>query len=94
MKKVFISSVIHDFDNERKVAESAVKSLGLIPIMSEQFDAQPLSPRQTCLDGIQKSDLFVAILGNRYGTKQVLGNLNAKRNLMKPDRLDYQFLYS
>lgn len=67
MKKVFISSVIQNFNNERQAVESAIKSLRLIPIMSEQFDAQPLSPRQACLEGVRKSDLFVAIIGTRYG---------------------------
>ncbi len=67
MKKVFISSVIQGFTDERQAAESAVKSLGLIPIMAEQFGAQPLSPRQACLQGVKKSDLFLAILGSRYG---------------------------
>jgi len=67
MKKVFISSVIHEFTDERQAAESAVKSLGLLPIMAEKFGAQPLSPRHACLQGVKKSDLFLAILGNRYG---------------------------
>ena len=67
MKKVFISSIIHGFTDERQAAESAVKSLGLFPIMAEQFGAQPLSPRHACLQGVRKCDLFLAILGNRYG---------------------------
>lgn len=67
MKRVFISSVIQGFKEERQVAESAVKSLGLIPIMSEHFGAQPLTPRYACLQGVKKSELFLSILGNRYG---------------------------
>lgn len=67
MEKVFISSVIHGFTDERQAAESAVKSLGLLPIMAEQFGAQPLSPRHACLQGVRKSDLFLSILGDRYG---------------------------
>jgi len=35
--------------------------------MAEQFGAQPLSPRHACLQGVKKSDIFLAILGNRYG---------------------------
>jgi hypothetical protein len=73
MKKVFISSVIQNFNNERQAAESAIKSLGLIPIMSEQFDAQPLSPRQACLEGVRKSDFFVAILGKCFGFETTSG---------------------
>ena len=69
MKKVFISSVIQGFTDERQTAESAVKSLGLLPIMAEQFGAQPLSPRHACLQGVRKSDLFLSILGNRYGNE-------------------------
>jgi len=67
MKKVFISSIIQGFKNERQAAESAIKSLRLLPIMAEQFGAQPLSPRHAYLQGVKKSDIFLAILGNRYG---------------------------
>ena len=67
MKKVFISSIIQGFKNERQAAESAIKSLSLLPIMAEQFGAQPLSPRHACLQGVKKSDIFLAILGKRYG---------------------------
>ena len=67
MKKAFISSVMQGFTDERQAAESAVKSLGLLPIMAEQFGAQPLSPRHACLQGVKKSDLFLTILGGRYG---------------------------
>jgi hypothetical protein len=74
MNKVFISSVIQDFTDEREAAESAVKSLGLLPIMAEQFSAQPLSPRRACLQGVKKSDLFLAIIGNRYGNETDSGN--------------------
>lgn len=69
MQRIFVSSVIEGFEEERQAAESAVKSLGLIPIMAEQFGAQPLSPRQACLQGVKKSDLFLTILGNRYGNE-------------------------
>jgi len=67
MKKIFISSVMHEFKNERQAAKSAIKSLGLIPIMAEQFGAKPLSPRQACLEGVRKSDICVCIIGSRYG---------------------------
>jgi len=67
MKKVFISSVVQGFGDERRAAESAVRSLGLIPTMAEQFGAQPSSPRHTCLEEVRKSDLFLAVLGSRYG---------------------------
>ena len=69
MKKVFISSVIQGFGEERRAAESAVKSLGLLPIMAEQFGAQPSTPRHACVEEVRRSDLFLAILGNRYGTE-------------------------
>ncbi len=67
MKRVFVSSVIQGFGDERGTAESAVKSLGLLPVMAEDFGAQPFSPRLACLQGVKNSDLFLAILGSRYG---------------------------
>ncbi|MBS3764365.1 MAG: DUF4062 domain-containing protein, partial [Planctomycetes bacterium] len=34
---------------------------------AEDFTAQPNSPRTACLEGVRKSDIYLGILGKRYG---------------------------
>jgi hypothetical protein len=65
--KVFISSLISDFEPERQAARRAVETLRFQPIMAEDFGAQPTSPQVACLRGVRDSDLVVLILGKRYG---------------------------
>lgn len=65
--KVFISSVIDGFEEVRAVAKSAVESLSMQPVMAEDFTAKPISPKEACLDGVRGSDIYVGILGSRYG---------------------------
>ncbi|HEX6507745.1 MAG TPA: DUF4062 domain-containing protein [Chloroflexota bacterium] len=66
--KVFISSVISGFEDERQAARSAVESLRLVPIMAEKdFGAKPYASQQACLEGVRQSDVNVGIFGKRYG---------------------------
>ena len=70
MVKVFISSVIRDFEQFRGAARDAVIKAGMQPVMAEDpvlFPAQSLSPQTVCLRGIDESNVFVLILGHRYG---------------------------
>lgn len=51
MVKVFISSVIRDFDQFRGAAHDGVIKAGMEPIMAddaERFPAQSLSPQTVC----------------------------------------------
>lgn len=77
MVKVFISSVIRDFEQFRGAARDAVIKAGMQPVMAEDpvlFPAQSLSPQTVCLQGIDESNVFILILGHRYGdlTESVL----------------------
>ncbi len=66
-RRVFISSVIRDFEGERTAARKAVESLRLTPVMAEDFGAQPHSPQVACLEGVRTSDVYVGVFGARYG---------------------------
>ena len=68
MKKVFISSVIEGFSDERDAVKSAIESLDMLPVMAENFAAKPYSPQLACLEGINQSDIYVGILGPKYGS--------------------------
>ncbi len=66
--KIFISSTIFDLPNERKAAYRATKKAGGFPIMSEYtMEAQSTDSLMACLSKVQESDIYVLILGGRYG---------------------------
>ncbi len=71
--KIFISSLIGGMELFRAAARSAVESLGLEPVMAEDFGARPHSPQIACLDGLRQSVATVLILGANYGALQSSG---------------------
>jgi hypothetical protein len=75
--KVFISSLIAEFEDIRAAAASAIRSLGHEPVTAENFDAGLVSPRVACLQGVREADLIVLILGEAYGAVQATSGLSA-----------------
>ena len=71
--KVFVSSLISGMENERAAAKRSILSLGLEPVMAEDFGATASSPQIACLNGLRGSDVVVLILGPRYGGVQASG---------------------
>jgi len=65
--KVFVSSVIKGFETYRAAAREAISLVGSEPIMAEDFPAQSRSSEDACLDGVGRSELYLLILGPRYG---------------------------
>jgi len=66
--KIFISSTIADLPNERTAALKAVEQAGGFPIMSEiTMEAQNKDSVSACMDQVIESDIYVLILGGRYG---------------------------
>lgn len=57
-----------DLPNERKAALKAVEKAGGFPVMSEfTIEAQSTDSLTACLEKVKESDLYVLILGGRYG---------------------------
>lgn len=66
--KIFISSTIVDLPNERKAALKAVEKAGGFPVMSEYtMEAQSTDSLTACLSKVMESDIYILILGGRYG---------------------------
>jgi hypothetical protein len=65
--KVFISSVIREFEPFRDAAASAAKVLGHEVLRSEYLPAGPDPAERACLDLVRRSDVVVMLLGARYG---------------------------
>ena len=71
--KIFISSVISDYEPERAAAEKGIRVLGHEPVMAERFPASPSTPQAACLGALRTSDLVVLLVGARYGYTQASG---------------------
>ena len=66
--KIFISSTIQDLPSERKAALKAVEKIGGFPVMSElTVEAQSTDSVTACLSKVMESDIYVLILGGRFG---------------------------
>jgi hypothetical protein len=65
--KVFVSSVMGDFEAERDAVRKAIESLGLRPLMAELSPASPDPSRHALLSLVEQADAVVLVLGERYG---------------------------
>lgn len=66
-RRAFISSVMSELPEERRAAADAVRALGATPVMFEQFGGRDADPEDAYLAEVETSDIYVGILGKRYG---------------------------
>ncbi|MGG0150721.1 DUF4062 domain-containing protein [Bacillus mycoides] len=66
--QVFISSTFTDLEEERQAAVQAVLNAGHIPAGMELFKAGDISQKETIKKWIEESDVYMLILGGRYGS--------------------------
>jgi hypothetical protein len=66
--KVFISSVTHLLKEERAALPPFLRLFDHEPLRFEDFEAQDRSSREACLAGVEAADIYVLLLGPRYGT--------------------------
>jgi len=64
---VFIGSVSQGYQDIREAARKAIRKAGGHPLGFENFSALDKSSRNACLDGVRDCDIYVGILGARYG---------------------------
>lgn len=67
-KTVFISSTYYDLIDYRRRVWEALSELNLTIVGMEKFGARSTTPLQTCLEQVDKSDIFVGVIGYRYGS--------------------------
>ena len=66
--KVFVSSVVSDYEDFRAAAKQAIEALRLEPVVIGRTNpASPDSPRQACLKEVAESDVVILLMGYRYG---------------------------
>jgi hypothetical protein len=74
--RVFVSSVVKDFEEYREAVRKGVEDVGGEPVLvNEDFPALSASSRNACLDGVDSSDIYVVIIGERGGWKTPSGKL-------------------
>src|SRR5881296_589994 len=66
-KRAFISSVMSELATQRKAAAAAVRAVGAMPVMFEQFGGREADPEQAYLAEVETSEIYIGILGQRYG---------------------------
>ncbi|HEX6039848.1 DUF4062 domain-containing protein [Longimicrobium sp.] len=68
MLTVFVSSVSDELDAERKALREEVQALGALFSGMEYFGSKPESPAPYCARKAAEPDLYVGLLGMRYGS--------------------------
>jgi len=74
MAKVYVSSTIADLSAEREAVMKWLISAGHQPVHSYRPDSE--SVRESCLEDIDGCDLYLLILGHRYGFQPDQDNPN------------------
>ncbi len=74
--QVFISSTFTDMKAERQAAVEAVLTAGHIPAGMELFSAGDESQLEVIKRWIQESDIYLLILGGRYGSLETASRLS------------------
>jgi 6-phosphogluconolactonase/glucosamine-6-phosphate isomerase/deaminase len=65
--KVFVSSTVQDLESERAMIKKTLGELRFESFISEFQTAQARPPSDVCLGQIDDSDIFILIIGERYG---------------------------
>jgi hypothetical protein len=68
-RSCFVSSLISDMPEERQAARAAIESIGANPVMFEDLGGQDITADDAYLAGVRRSDIYVGILGPRYGVR-------------------------
>ena len=66
-KRAFISSVMAELPAERQAVAAGIRAVGLRPVMFEEFGGRDADPGEAYLAEVEGSDIYVGILGKRYG---------------------------
>lgn len=65
---VFVSSTWEDMQSYREAVRGALNKAGCIPCGMERFSASAQSPLETCFEELEKSQVYICVLGMRYGS--------------------------
>lgn len=66
--RIFVSSTKEDLIPYREAVENALTGMEHIPLGMEYFVSSPDSPIDVCLSTVRRSQLYIVIVGMRYGS--------------------------
>lgn len=87
-ESVFISSVVGGLEAVRQAAREAIDSVGMRPVMAETAGARPLSPQHALLAEVRAADIYLLILGARYGERGESGLAPTEEEFEEAKRTD------
>ena len=64
---MFISSEMKDLLDERRALASALRDMGLKVVMFEDLGGREDDAETAYLDGVARSDIYLAVIADRYG---------------------------
>jgi hypothetical protein len=64
---VFLSSVRRGLEQERDNLPPLIQAIGHECKRFEDYTAQPVPSRQACVRGVDQADVYLLVLGGRYG---------------------------
>src|ERR1035441_1796999 len=64
---VFVSSEMRELKSERRAVADALRAIGVKVVMFEDLGGRDDDPETAYLDGVARSDIYVAIVADRYG---------------------------
>jgi Domain of unknown function (DUF4062) len=73
MADVFISSIQSGLEDVRAGARAGVENYGYRAVMAETTGAAAASPQRALLDRVASADIFLLLIGPRYGARQASG---------------------
>lgn len=79
--RVFVSSVMNDFQEYRAAARTGVERAGCDPVMAEDWPSLGTSSRTACLDLVASADALVLLVGSRGGWRAPSGSLVVEEEL-------------
>lgn len=65
--RVFVSSVMEEFQSVREAAVDAIVSVGATPVVFEDLGGVDATPAEAYLAGVASSHIYVGLLGANYG---------------------------
>jgi hypothetical protein len=81
--RIFVSSTYYDLKHVRSSLEAFIERLGYEPILSEKGDiayAPDIPLDESCYREVRNADVFVLIIGGRYGSEKSDGKRDLPKN--------------
>lgn len=72
-----VSSSVEDLIPEREAADRAIRGLHLDGFLAEKYGSLPDTPRSICEQMARHCDIFILIIGQRYGYVPEPGGISA-----------------